>query len=60
MQISVRNITEIPGEMKAVAKVLGVELLHETNVDALLNTAMKLKMTEPSFVHFISLEKHHA
>ena len=31
-----QEYSEIPGEMKAVAKVLGVELLHETNVDALL------------------------
>ena len=30
-----QEYSEIPGEMKAVAKVLGVELLHETNVDAL-------------------------
>ena len=31
-----QEYSEIPGEMKAVAKVLGVELLHETNVEALL------------------------
>ena len=31
-----QEYSEIPGEMKAVAKVLGVNLLHETNVDALL------------------------
>ena len=31
-----QEYSEITGEMKAVAKVLGVELLHETNVDALL------------------------
>ena len=28
--------SEIPGEMKAAAKVLGVELLHETNLEVLL------------------------
>ena len=31
-----QEYSEIPGEMKAVAKVLGVELLYETNVEALL------------------------
>lgn len=31
-----QEYSEIPGEMKAVAKVLGVNLLHETTVDALL------------------------
>lgn len=31
-----REYSEIPDEMKAVAKVLGAELLHETTLDALL------------------------
>lgn len=31
-----QEYSEIPGEMKAVAKVLGAELLHETTIDALL------------------------
>ena len=40
--------------MKAVAKVLGVELLHETNVEALLGTCNEIGMTELFFVplHF--------
>ena len=38
-----QEYSEIPGEMKAVAKVLGVELLHETNVDALLERCNEIE-----------------
>ena len=55
-----QEYSEIPGEMKAVAKVLGVELLHETNVDALLEHCNEIEDDRAVLVHFISLEKHHA